>query len=88
MTIVDAWLERNCSSIVFADARRVTGYRRALRMAFAISVSNALGFRHMTAIDRIKPFAEDKEDVHVLIHRPWVTKGAAARLTPENGPRF
>jgi hypothetical protein len=42
----------------------------------------------MTAIDRIKPFAEDKEDVHVLIHRPWVTKGAAARQTPENGPRF
>jgi Inorganic pyrophosphatase len=27
-------------------------------MAFAISVSNALGFAHMTAIDRIKPFAE------------------------------
>ncbi len=70
MTIVDAWLERNCSSIVFADARRVTGYPRALRMAFAISVSNALGFRHMTAIDRIKPFAEGNDDVHVVIDTP------------------
>ena len=37
----------------------------------------------MTAIDLIKPFAEDKEDVHVLIDRPGVTKGAAARQTPE-----
>ena len=39
-------------------------------MAFAISVSNALGFRHMTAIDRIKPFAEGKDDVQVVIDTP------------------
>jgi hypothetical protein len=39
-------------------------------MAFAISVSNALGFRHMTAIDRIKPFAEGNDDVHVVIDTP------------------
>src|SRR5258705_12466787 len=42
----------------------------ALRMAFAISVSNALGFAHMTTIDRIKPFAEGKDDVHVVIDTP------------------
>ena len=32
-------------SIVAPDARRVTGYPQASGMAFAISVSNALGFR-------------------------------------------
>jgi inorganic pyrophosphatase len=39
-------------------------------MAFAISVSNAVGFAHMTATDRIKPFAEDKNDIHVVIDTP------------------
>ena len=39
-------------------------------MAFAISVSNALGFPHMTAIDRIKSFAEGKDDIHVVIDTP------------------
>jgi inorganic pyrophosphatase len=43
---------------------------RDLRMAFAISLSNPLGFAHMTAIDRIKPFAEDMDDVHVIIDTP------------------
>ena len=43
---------------------------RALRMALAISVSNDLTFAHMTAIDRIKPFAEGKNDVHVVIDTP------------------
>ena len=39
-------------------------------MAFAISVSNALGFPHMTAIDRINPFAEGDDNVHVVIDTP------------------
>jgi len=39
-------------------------------MAFAISVSNALRFVHMTAIDGIKPFAEGTDDVHVVIDTP------------------
>jgi hypothetical protein len=46
------------------------GISPALRMALAISVFNALGFVHMTAIDRIKPFAEGKDDVHVVIDTP------------------
>ena len=39
-------------------------------MALAISVSNDLTFAHMTAIDRIKPFAEGKNDIHVVIDTP------------------
>ena len=39
-------------------------------MALAISISTALRFEHMTAIDRIKPFVEGKNDVHVVIDTP------------------
>src|SRR5213079_800719 len=40
------------------------------RIPFAKFTSNRLGFAHVTAIDRIKPFAEVKDDVHVIIDIP------------------
>jgi hypothetical protein len=38
-------------------------------MALAISLSNALGFAHMTAIDRNQAVCRDN-DVHVVIDTP------------------